>query len=75
MIASVDDLRQRGILLVAIGGWIATCFLAIMAVTYGKTAVTAACVCAVLSMLPTWAAIMTRSDVLARILTGIVAAM
>ncbi len=75
MIASVDDLRQRGILLVAIGGWIATCFLAVMAVTYGKNAVTAACVCAVLSMLPTWAAIMTRSDVLARILTGIVAAM
>ena len=30
MIASVDDLRQRGILLVAIGGWIATCFLAVM---------------------------------------------
>ena len=76
MITDIVDLRRRGIIVVAGGGWLAVFSLLIFAVAGGMPNVWIALLfSAILNLIPTWFAIQGLTDRYARMAIGIMAAL
>ncbi len=71
----IHALRQRGIALVTVGGWLVVLTIALMAMTHGEDALYAAFVSALLNMIPTWCMLKGRTDRYARMAVGVMAAL
>ncbi|MCK0128144.1 methyl-accepting chemotaxis protein [Erythrobacter sp. F6033] len=74
MIETVEELRKRGLVFIAGGGWLVTLSLLLMAFLPGSQAAWAALASAILNIIPTICAVRGISDRSARAATGLMAA-
>ncbi len=75
MTGDIDALRRRGITLVTLGGWMVALVLGIMTLTNGDGAGYAAIVSVLLNLIPSRYILQGRTDLSARMATGIMAAL
>lgn len=75
MIRDFDDLRNLGVILITLAGWVVVLMLILLSLEQGKHAMFAAAISALINLFPTWCALKGRTDRNTRLAIGVIAAL